>query len=84
MLTTGCALVVRQQAGVALGDVKHDPAGLEQREIAFLIGRNLAEDERQMRGLLHHERNRELVGLAHFLERPANARISRQSLAAIG
>jgi hypothetical protein len=36
-----------------LGDVKHDRPCLEQREIAFLIGRNLAERmKRQMRGFL--------------------------------
>ena len=79
--------VVRQQARMSLGDVKHDRARLEQREIAFLVGRNLAERmKRQMRGLLHRAKRDEanLVGLAHFLERPANARITRQSLAAIG
>ena len=39
---------------MALGDVEDDRAGLEQREIAFLIGRDLAERmQRQMRGLLH-------------------------------
>ena len=39
---------------MALRDMKHDRPGLEQREIAFLIGRNLPERmERQMRGFLH-------------------------------
>jgi hypothetical protein len=39
-----------------------------------------------MRGLLHRtKRNKpNLVRLAHFFERPANARIARESLAAIG
>ena len=39
-----------------------------------------------MRGFLHrNERNKaDLIGLAHFFKRPANARIARQSLAAIG
>jgi hypothetical protein len=79
--------IVRKQARMSLGDVKHDRPCLEQREIAFLIGRNLAERmKRQMRGFLHRtKRNKaNLVGLAHFLKRPANARITRQSPAAIG
>ena len=77
----------RQQAGMALGDMKDDGARLEQREIAFLKGRNLPERmKRQMRGLLHRlERNEtNLVRLAYFFQRPANARIARQSLAAVG
>ena len=72
---------------MVLGDVEDDCACLEQGEIAFLIGRNLAEwMKRQMRGFLHRtERNKaHLVGLAHFFKCPANARITRQSLAAIG
>src|SRR5258708_34965439 len=41
--------------------------------------------KRQMCGFVHRpERNKtNLVRLAHFLQRPANARITRQSLAAI-
>ena len=72
---------------MALGDMEHDRPRLEQGEIAVLIGRDLAERmQRQMRGLLHRsERDKaNLVGLAHFLERPANARVTRQPLAAIG
>ena len=72
---------------MALGDMQHDRACLEQGEIAFLIGRNLTERmKRQMRGFLHRaERNKaNLVGLAHFFKRPAHARIARQTLAAIG
>ena len=72
---------------MALGDMQNDRACLEQGKIAFLIGRNLAEGmKRPMRGLLHRfERNKtNLVGLAHFFQRPANARITRQSLAAVG
>ena len=72
---------------MVLGDMENNCARLEQGEVAFLIGRNLAERmKRQMRGFLHRfERNKtNVVGLAHFLERPANARITRQSLAAIG
>jgi hypothetical protein len=42
--------------------------------------------KRQMRGFLHRTKRNQanLVRLAHFFERPANARIARQSLAAIG
>jgi hypothetical protein len=42
--------------------------------------------KRQMRGFLHHtERNKaNLIGLAHFFKRPANAHIARQPFAAIG
>src|SRR5215208_6363736 len=72
---------------MALGDMEHDRPCLEQGEIAFLIGRNLPERmKRPMRGFLHRtERNKaNLVGLAHFFKRPADARITRQSAAAIG
>jgi hypothetical protein len=72
---------------MALGDMEHDRPRLEQGEIAFLIGWNLTERMKlEMRGLLQRpERNKtNLVGLPHFFERPANARITRQSLAAIG
>src|SRR5438270_612947 len=72
---------------MALGDMEHDRPCLEQGEVAFLIGRNLAERMKcQMRGFLHRaKRNKaNLVGLTHFLKRPANARITRQSFAAIG
>ena len=71
---------------MVLGDMEHDRSCLEQGKIAFLIGRNLAERmKRPMRGFLHcTERNKaNLVGLAHFFQRPANARIARQSLAAV-
>ena len=79
--------IVWQQARMALGDMEDDRPCLEQGEIAFLVGRNLAERmKRQMRGFLHRtKRNKaNLVGLAHFLKRPANARIARQPPAAIG
>jgi hypothetical protein len=72
---------------MALGDMEDDRPCLEQGEIAVLKGWNLPERmKRQMRGFLHRtERDKaNLVGLAHFLERPANPRIARQSLAAIG
>src|SRR3712207_7409895 len=45
--------IARQQARVALRNVEDDRSRLEQREIAFLIGRHLTERiERHMRGLL--------------------------------
>ena len=72
---------------MTLGEMEHDRACLEQGEIAFLIGWNLAERMKaQMRRLLHRtKRNKaNLVGLAHFFKRPANACITRQPLAAIG
>src|ERR671914_3039639 len=72
---------------MVLGYMEDDRASLEQGEIAFLIGRDLTERmKRQMRGFLHRtERNKaNLVGLARFFERPANARVARQPLAAIG
>jgi hypothetical protein len=79
--------IVRQQARMALRDMEHDRPCLEQDEIAFLKGRNLAERmKREIRGFLHRfERKKtNIVRLAHFFERPANSRITRQSLAAIG
>src|SRR5262245_4163263 len=72
---------------MVLGDMEDDRPRLEQREIAFLISRNLTERmKRQMRGFLHRaKRNKaNLVGLPHFLKRPANAGIACQPLAAIG
>src|ERR671933_2172466 len=72
---------------MVLGDVEDDRACLEQGKIAFLIGRNQAERMKaQMRGfLLGAERDKaDLVGLANLFKRPANARIARQALAAIG
>src|SRR4051794_1621140 len=72
---------------MVLGDVEDDRACLERGKIAFLISRNQAERMKaQMRGfLLPTERSKaNLVGLAHLLKRPANARIARQALAAIG
>src|SRR5262245_44134482 len=79
--------VIRQKARMALGDMEDDRPSLEQREIAFLISRDLTEwMKRQMRAFLHRTKRHKanLVGLAHLLERPANARITRQSPAAVG
>src|ERR1700684_1942016 len=72
---------------MALCNMEHDRARLEQGKIAFFIGRNLPERmKRSMRRLLHlSERNKaNLVRLARFFNRPANAHVTRQSLAAIG
>src|SRR3984893_9825496 len=72
---------------MALCEMEHDRPRLEHGEIAFFIGRNLPERmKRSMRGFLHlTERNKtNLVRLAHFFKRPANAHVTRQSLAAIG
>src|SRR5216683_947175 len=72
---------------MALRDMEHDRPRLEQGEIAFFIGWHLPERmERTMRGFLHlSERQKtNLVRLAHFFKRPANAHVTRQSLAAIG
>ena len=72
---------------MALCDMEHDRPRLEQRKITLFIGRNLPERmKRSMRGFLHRpERNKtNLVRLAHFFKRPANAHVTRQSPAAIG
>src|SRR5258708_39141834 len=72
---------------MALCDMEHDRPRLEQGKIAFFIGRNLPERmKRSMRGFLHRtERNKaNLVRLARFFKRPANAHVTCQSLAAIG
>src|SRR6202011_5351185 len=72
---------------MALRDMEHDRPRLEQGKIAFFIGRNLpGRMKRSMRGFLHRtERNKtNLVRLAHFFKRPANAHVTRKSLAAIG
>ena len=78
---------VWQQPRVALGDVQDDRSGLEEREGAFLISRDLAERmKREMRGFLQRAKRNQanVVRLTYFFQRPANARIARQSLAAIG
>jgi hypothetical protein len=72
---------------MALRDMEHDRHRLEQAEIAFFVGRNLPERmKRQMCGFLHLSEGNQTncERLAHFFQRPANAHITRQSLAAIG
>src|SRR5690606_5700852 len=70
--------IAREQAGMALRDMKHDRPRLEQDELTVLIRRNLPEwVQRAMLGLLHRfERDKaNVVRLTHFLERPANAHV---------
>jgi len=72
---------------MALRDMEHDRPRLEQNKVLFFIGRDLPERiKRSMRRFLHRtERNEaNLVGLAHFFKRPANAHITRKSPAAVG
>src|ERR1700754_93275 len=79
--------IVRQQPRMALRDMEYDRPRLEERQIAFLIGRNLPERmQLKMRGLLHRTERKKtnVVRLAHFFKRPANAHVPRQSPAAIG
>src|SRR5213595_803224 len=66
--------------------MEHDCSGLKQGEIVLLVGRDLPEGmQSQVRGLLHCRKRDKanLVRLAHFLQRPTYARITRQSLAAV-
>jgi hypothetical protein len=66
---------------MALGDMEDDRACLEQGEIAFLVGRNLAERmKRQMCGFLQRTKRNQanLVWLARFFERQ-RTRVSRAS-----
>src|SRR3981189_77305 len=72
---------------MTLGDMEYDRPRLEEGEIAFFIGRNLPERMKHtMRGFLHFTERKKtnVVRLAHFFKRPANAHVTRQSLAAIG
>src|SRR5258708_6031626 len=72
---------------MALRDMEHDCPRFEQCEIAFFIGWHLRERmERTMRGFLHlsERKKTNLVRLAYFFKRPANAHVTRQSLAPIG
>jgi hypothetical protein len=64
------------------GDVKNDGAGLEQRQLAFLVGRDLAKRvEMQMRRLLHRSKRHGpyFVGQTGF-QRPPYARVARSPL----
>src|SRR5437667_362571 len=60
---------------MALGDMKDDRSCLEQREIAFLVGRNLAERmKRQMCGLLHRAK-RNIQCLEFGARRPGTCNV---------
>jgi hypothetical protein len=66
--------------------MEHDCSPLIQGEIAFFIGLNLPERmERTMRGFhyLSEQYKTNVVGLAHFFKRPANAHVTRQFIATI-
>jgi hypothetical protein len=79
--------IVWQQAHMALRDVQHDRARLEQDKIAFFIGRNLPKRmKRSRRGFLQRSKRNQtnIIRLANFLERPANAHVTRKSLAPSG
>ena len=70
-----------------LRDVKHDRARLEEAELAFFVSRNLTEwMQPAMCGFFHRRERKQsnVVGLTHFLQRPANAHVARQPPAAIG
>jgi hypothetical protein len=72
---------------MALRNMEHDGARLEQGETAFFIGWNLPERmQRPMRGFLHlaERKKTNVVRLPDFFERPANVHVTRQSPAAIG
>src|SRR5450631_4069450 len=71
---------------MAVGDMEDDRPSLEQGEFAIFIGRNLPKRmKREMRGFLHLGKGKktDLVWLANLFKRPANAHVTRQSLAAI-
>jgi hypothetical protein len=79
--------VVGEEAGVVRREVEDDRAGLEEDERAVLVGRDRAEGmQGEMRGFLEGaERDQaHRVGLADFFERPANARVAGEALAAVG
>lgn len=72
---------------MALRDVEHDCPRLEEGEIAFFIGRNLPERmQRAVRRRFHRGEGNQpnLVGLAHFFQRPTNAHVACEPLAAVG
>src|SRR4051812_23063401 len=46
--------IVGQQAAMTFGNMEHDRPGFEQRQIAFLVGRNLPERMQRAMGILLH------------------------------
>ena len=76
-----------QQAGMVLGYMEDDGTGFEQNEIALFIGRNLPERlKREMLRFLHRlEREKaHIIWLAHLFQRPTNAHVAGEALAAVG
>ncbi|TWI04265.1 hypothetical protein IQ17_03589 [Bradyrhizobium daqingense] len=72
---------------MTLGDMEHDRAGFEQREIAVLIGRDLPKRmQREVRRRLHRGEGEKanVIGLADLLQRPANPHVARLPAAAVG
>jgi hypothetical protein len=71
---------------MALGNMEHDGARLEQRKIGFFISWNFPEGmKRSMRRLLHFTERKKtnLVTLTNFFKRPPNDHVTRQSPATI-
>jgi hypothetical protein len=72
---------------IARAHVEHDGPGFEQDESVFLVSRNLTERMKRevLRSLQRWKCNEaHFIGLACFLQRPANAGIAREAPAAIG
>ncbi|MNY49594.1 hypothetical protein D3C86_1850320 [compost metagenome] len=72
---------------MTFGYMQHDRPGFKQDEFTLLIGRDLPEGlKRKVRRLPHRLEGKkaDIIGLAHFFERPADAHIAGETLAAIG
>ena len=85
--TAGYGIMSLGGLNTTLGDVLNDRPALKQAEIAFLIGRDLAEGiERAVGRLLQRLKGDEAhrIGLSDFFQRPADPGVARQALAAIG
>ncbi len=70
-----------------IGDVEDDRARFEQREIAFLIGRNAAKRiAGAVFGFLErfHRDEADIVWLSHLLKCPAHTHVARHPFALIG
>jgi hypothetical protein len=67
--------------------MENDRLGFERDETAVFVGRNLPERMTGAVGLFSHlteAKKTNVIGLTDFLERPANAHVTRQSPASIG
>lgn len=76
-----------QQTRMTLGEVEYDRTRFEQHQLALFVRRNLSEwvsgkMVRFFHGLEGQQTH--VVRLPHFFERPANAHVACQPLAAIG